>query len=238
MKIKIFLSIFLSVLSFTFLTGQTSSKKLTISGFVLDSSQKPVSGAMIFIDNRRTNVTTNAKGFFKIKVNQQAKTISVLTLANGLVEAEIGGRTTINFSLKTADLSSKNQVQNPADDETINVGYGTIKKKNLTTQVGKIDGTNKNYASYQNIYEMMQGVLPGVHVVGKSILIQGPSSINSSNEPLLVVDGIIFNSIEDISPRDVKSIEVLKGAAASIYGSRGSNGVIMIYLKSAADYKK
>jgi TonB-dependent SusC/RagA subfamily outer membrane receptor len=135
-------------------------------------------------------------------------------------------------------LSSKSQVQNPANDETINVGYGTVKRKNLTTQVGKIDGTNKKYAAYQNIYDMIRGELPGVQVRGKSILIQGPSSINLSTEPLLVVDGVIINSIDDISPRDVKSIEVLKGAAASIYGSRGANGVIMIYLKSGMDYKK
>jgi TonB-dependent SusC/RagA subfamily outer membrane receptor len=113
-----------------------------------------------------------------------------------------------------------------------------MKRKDLTTQVGKIDGTNKKYAAYRDIYDMIRGEIPGVQVRGKSILIQGPGSLNLSTEPLLVVDGVIINSIDDISPREVKSIEVLKGASASIYGSRGANGVIMIYLIGAGDFKK
>ena len=99
-------------------------------------------------------------------------------------------------------------------------------------------GANDKYASYQNIYDMIRGEIPGVQVNGKSILIQGPSSINLSTEPLLVVDGITVSSIDDISPTMVKSIEVLKGAAASVYGSRGSNGVILISLRGSPERKK
>ena len=218
--------------------GQNSSKKVTISGVVLDSNQKPIKGAIIFIDNQKTNSETDEKGFYKIKVSQKAKSISVFTLMNGLNKAEIGGRTTINFELKAAASSQKKDEQIQSNEETVNVGYGTMKKKDLTTQVGKIDGTNKKYLSYQNIYDMIRGELPGVQVIGQKIIIQGPSSINLSSDPLLVVDGITVTSIDDISPQNVKSIEVLKGAAASIYGSRGSNGVIMIYMKGAPERKK
>lgn len=230
MKVKIFFCILLSGLSIAVLSGQTGGKKITITGVVLDENQKPVSGAMIFIDKQRTNVTTNGNGFYKIKVKPLAKTISVFVPAGGLTTADIAGRASINFSVKKADPNSQNKVQNPVNEENINVGYGSVKKKDLTTQVGKIDGTNKKYASYQNIYEMIRGEIPGVQVVGKSITIQGPSSINLSTEPLYVVNGMTVNSIDDISPRDVKTIEVLKGASASIYGSRGANGVILIYL--------
>jgi TonB-dependent SusC/RagA subfamily outer membrane receptor len=76
-----------------------------------------------------------------------------------------------------------------------------------------------------------------VQVNGKSIQIQGPSSINLSSEPLFVVDGMAVTSIDDIRPQQVKSIEILKGASASIYGSRGSNGVIMITLIGAEKKK-
>ncbi len=218
--------------------GQKPSKKLTITGVVLDSNQKPISGAIIFIDNQKSNIVTDNKGYYKIKVSQRARSITAFTLMNGLSEAEIGGRTMINFSLKASAVSDKAVVGNLSDEETVNVGYGTMKKKNMTTTVGKIDGTNKKYAGYQNIYDMIRGEIPGVQVTGKSIMIQGPTSINLSTEPLLVVDGVVVSSIDEISPLMVKSIEVLKGAAASIYGSRGANGVILIYLLGAPERKK
>ncbi|MBA4322122.1 MAG: hypothetical protein C0408_04830, partial [Odoribacter sp.] len=78
----------------------------------------------------------------------------------------------------------------------------------------------------------------GVRVNGTTIQIQGPSSINLSNEPLFVVDGLIVNSISEISPRIVKSVDVLKGSSAAIYGSRGANGVILIYLLGTQEDKK
>ena len=114
--------------------------------------------------------------------------------------------------------------------EDINVGYGSVKKKDLTQPVSKMDVKNSKYASYTNIYQMLSGEVPGVRVNGTSIIIQGASSFNSSTEPLFVVDGIPRESIDDIPPQMVKSIEVLKGTSASIYGTRGANGVILIYL--------
>jgi TonB-dependent SusC/RagA subfamily outer membrane receptor len=85
---------------------------------------------------------------------------------------------------------------------------------------------------------MIRGEVAGVQVNGKSIRIQGPSSFNLSTEPLFVVDGIVVTSIDEISPQMVKSIDILKGSAASIYGSRGSNGVILINLIGSPDRKK
>jgi len=107
----------------------------------------------------------------------------------------------------------------------------------MTDQVNKIDASDKAYASYSNIYEMIKGKIPNVVVNGRSITIQGAASfIGASTEPLFVLDGMIVDTIEDIPPQSVKSIEVLKGPSASIYGSRGANGVIMIRLKDASDY--
>jgi TonB-dependent starch-binding outer membrane protein SusC len=238
MKTKIFLLIVLVVFP-VMLSGQKGPKKLTISGYVMDSNRKPVAGATIFVDYQRTNIISNKKGFYKIRVSPAAKKISVLTITNKVEEVEIGENTTINFLLKTAGVPAQPQVQNSADDETVNIGYGTVKKKDLITTVGKIDVKKKNYSSYRNIYDIIRaGGIPGVVVRGNSIQIQGPSSINFQGEPLFVVDGVISNSIENISPADVESIEVLKGSAASIYGSRGAAGVIMIYLKKADSNRK
>jgi TonB-dependent SusC/RagA subfamily outer membrane receptor len=154
-------------------------------------------------------------------------------MMNGFIDEPINGRTSIDFRYKTIARSQTSDKTNSQNSESVNVGYGSLKKSDMTTAVGKIDGQNYKYASYNNIYDMIRGEVPGVQVNGKSIQIQGPSSINVSTEPLLVVDGMVVNSIDDIRPIQVKSIEILKGSSASIYGSRGSNGVILITLIGA-----
>jgi TonB-dependent SusC/RagA subfamily outer membrane receptor len=235
MKRYYILFIVLSVIFYTPLAGQKSGKKIIISGTVTDTNLKPVAGAAIFIDKKATDFATDEKGRYKIKVSPKAAVIAVFKNFNGVSEAEIGGRTTIDFILKPAPAGKVEKTANKEDEELYNIGYGTRKKKDMTTQSAKIDVTKNKYAAYQNIYDLLAGEIPGVQVTGKNIQIQGPSSLNLSTEPLLVVDGIVVSSIDDISPRIVKSVEVLKGAAASIYGSRGSNGVILINLKGAKD---
>jgi TonB-dependent SusC/RagA subfamily outer membrane receptor len=145
------------------------------------------------------------------------------------MEEPINGRERINF---TFEGSVPDQMSDKVDrgEESINIGYGSVKRKDMTGTVNKIDGTNPKYASYQNIYEMIRGEVPGVQVTGNSIRIQGASSLTLSTEPLFVVDGAIVNSIDYIQPFMVKSINILKGSSAAIYGSRGANGVILINL--------
>ncbi|MFN2337116.1 MAG: TonB-dependent receptor plug domain-containing protein, partial [Bacteroidales bacterium] len=118
-------------------------------------------------------------------------------------------------------------------DMEIDIGYGTQKKKNLTSDVGYIDAQNEAYGSYTNIYELIQGKVPGVQVTGNKITIRGIGSMNLSTDPLFVVDGVVVYSIDNISPSQVKSISVLKGSNAAIYGTRGANGVILITMKGS-----
>jgi len=120
-------------------------------------------------------------------------------------------------------------------EEMVNIGYGKIRKKDLTTPTGQIDGQGHKYDSYSNIYDMIRGEVPGVQVIGDQILIRGASSINLSNEPLFIVDGMAVSSINHIMPREVKSISILKGSDAAIYGTRAAGGVILIDLKGATD---
>ncbi|HQK69626.1 MAG TPA: TonB-dependent receptor plug domain-containing protein [Bacteroidales bacterium] len=231
MRILVFVVISVLIAGALDLHAQKPGKKFTVSGTVTDANNNPVSGAYILLNNKNTDVTTDSKGFYKIKVKPSDTLITAFIMNGGLKEERINGRTTIDFKLSgVVSQAAPKPAVNKEDEQEYNIGYGTLKKREMTTTVGKIDGTNKKYASYTNIYDMIKGEVPGVHVAGKRITIQGPSSLNLSTEPLILVNGIETTNLDDISPLQVKSIEVLKGAAASIYGSRGANGVILITL--------
>jgi TonB-dependent SusC/RagA subfamily outer membrane receptor len=235
MKMKNILVLVLALVAITPVTAQKPAKKITISGTVLDSDRRPIQGAYILIDNKKTESVTDLKGFYKVRVKPDAAVISIFTFTSGVREEAISGRTTINFSFPSKVPSQLNTVN--GKEEAVDIGYGTIKRADMSTSVGKIDGQSTKYASYQNIYEMIRGEFPGVQVSGKSITIQGPSSINLSSEPLYVVDGMVVTTIDDIRPQHVKNIQILKGPSASIYGSRGATGVILINLIGAEKKK-
>ena len=231
MKINIFILILASSLLAHNALAQKSNKMTIISGQVIDTLKRPVKGAMIFVDNNNTGNVTNNKGIYKVNVDPDADSLAVMTFNNGIRSVAINGRTTINFTLGPS-VTGRNHETNKSGDQDVNIGYGNIKKKDLLTPVNTIDVKGSRYSTYNDIYEVLKGT-PGVSVNGKSIKIQGQNSLTLSQEPLFVVDGVPVQSIDDISPRDVKDISVLKGASAAIYGSRGANGVIVITLFGA-----
>lgn len=235
MKIKfLFLIAFPFILYGSLQAQNKNNKKITVSGIVTDENRNPVAGAMILIDKKNTNKVTDSKGYYKVKVRPDAGRISVFTLKGGNADVLIENRTTINITLSGSQ--SETQIAKP-EAERVEIGYGSIKKEDVTNQVSKLEVDKNQYAAYPNIYDALRGTVAGLQVRGKSITIQGISSNNPNSEPLFVVDGIIVSSIDYILPNDVKSIEVLKGAAASIYGSRGANGVILIKLISGPQNK-
>lgn len=107
--------------------------------------------------------------------------------------------------------------------------------ENTRGNSGVINVRDSAVPVYQDIYDMIRGKVAGVEVSGRSIKIRGTNSLNVSTEPLFVVDGVIVREIDDIAPETVRSIEVLKGPDASVYGARGSNGVIVITRKKGTD---
>jgi len=159
-----------------------------------------------------------------------AKTLTVLSLyTNEMKAIDINGISVVNFILGKAGINTGEQVQKQS--ETVDIGYGTNRKDQSSNSVSKTDINTARGKSYLNIYEMIKSEVPGVTVNGTSIqLQQGPGSFTSATEPLFVVDGTVVNQINNIVPSEVRSISLLKGSAASIYGSRGANGVIVITL--------
>jgi TonB-dependent SusC/RagA subfamily outer membrane receptor len=233
-KTRILFVLIISFFGVAVLYGQKNNRKITITGTVIDGTQTGVANAIILIDGQKTSYVTDSKGSYKIRVKRENIKIGIFTLTNGIREEVINGRKEINFQFEGSVPDQRAAVVKPGD-ETVNIGYGVSRKRNLTSSVGEIDGSQSKYASYRTVYEMLRGEIPGVVVNGNTVYIRNPSSINASNEPLFVVDGVPVTTIDDIQPQMVKSISVLKGSDASIYGVRGANGVILINLKKGTD---
>jgi len=235
MQREIILLLFFSLIISENIEGQKANKKNIVSGYVTDVDYQPVAGALILLDRQQTDVVTNKKGFYKVRITPYTRMIGAYSDQKGSAETPADGGTQVNIVLYGSNAIQGFIPAIPEDEEMVNIGYGKVKKKDLTTPTGQIDGREHKYDSYTNIYDMIRGEVPGVQVIGTQILIRGVSSINSSNDPLLVVDGMAVSSIDNISPREVKSISVLKGSDASIYGTRAAGGVILIDLKGATD---
>ncbi len=240
MKMRIIILVFIFAFLPLITSGQNSapkSKKITIRGIITDSTGNPIEGARILIDNKTTDVVTNGKGSYKVRTTPDAGMISVFTFNNGVDQISIEGRRTINFILRGIAPLQNKKPGNREQDTEVNIGYGSTKQENITGPVNKLDMKSGKNVFYTDIYQMIAGTVSGVQVNGNSIQIRGLTSITLSNEPLFVVDGIIVDSIDNIDPGEVESIEVLKGAAATIYGSQGAAGVILIQRKGSGKKK-
>lgn len=235
MKIRIIFLVLLSALCFNNLTAQKNNKKITITGTVIDATNLPIMNAIIMIDDVKTNSVTDAQGTYKVKVKPTAAKISVFTFGHGTFEDSIKGRTQIDF--KFSGTAMQNQTEQPIPDgqRGVSTGYGTIKKKNVINETGSIDGTNKKYASYRNMADMITHEISGVRISGNSVIIQDSKNLWGAVYALIVLDGVYMEELPDIPPVNVKSIEVLKGTAAAIYGSRGSGGAVIIKTKLQAE---
>lgn len=226
MKFRLFLLITLPFLFALETPAQKPPKKTEITGKVTDLSGNPVQDAIIMIDGQNTERKTNSKGIYKIKVKPDVKQIGVFTLLAGVKEEAVEGRSVINFSLDKS-LPSGKAGEEP--EATVEAGYAGSKKKDLSSPVTSTDVSGKQYTSFSSIYELLR-TIPGVQVSGSNVTVRGVQTTGSSS-PLFVINGTPVRTISNIDPSMVKSIEVLKGPSASIYGLEGANGVILIKLK-------
>jgi TonB-dependent starch-binding outer membrane protein SusC len=238
-KIKIVFSILLSLFLSVNTTAQEKSKKITVSGYVLDADFKPVIGAMILVDNEKTQILTNDYGYYKVRVKPETITITVFTQDKQVKSELIEGREIINFSM--GRTFTDNSQTNAALDKPVDIGITRVNTTNSAVPIAShdvLDVSEDENTMYHDIYEMIKGKIPGVDVVGQKVRIRGQNSLVSNNDPLFVVDGIPMNNVAHIQPNTVQSITCLKGSAATIYGARGVNGVIVISLKKSAPASK
>ncbi len=190
------------------LKAQPAEKNIKVSGQVLNDSKQPVAGVHLAADRNVLKNTTGPDGQFKIKIPSQTTRIGVVIAPEVFIEVPYDGSSNIVIIIP---------------DSTHEKLKAAAPKKNKPAA--------RDYSMYTNIFELLR-TIPGVQVNGDIITVRGVgTSLTNDTQPLLVVDGMIVSSISDINPSDVASIEVLRGPDTSMYGAKGANGVILIYLK-------
>jgi TonB-linked SusC/RagA family outer membrane protein len=236
---------------------------VTVQGKVLDQNRKPVQGVTVAeVDAEQRTiraVTTDVLGNFAIRITNTADSLSFSYIGNETIRQPIGNRTTINVTMRRMDMGLS-EVVVVARRRTDN-GMMAIDERDLTTAAVKISAKEMEEMQAASIDQALQGRLPGVDITaasgdpgaGMQIRIRGTSSINSSSDPLIVVDGMPYEtqvpsdfnfgtadelgyaSLLNIAPTDIRDITILKDAAATaIWGSRAANGVVVINTKRGA----
>lgn len=155
MKPGILLFLIFAFITVSLTFGQKNNNKILITGVVVDVNQNPVPDAIMLIDGKKSTKSTSKEGVYKIKVKSSAVMIGIFTLPPEIIEEPINGRTNINFTLDTSTVNRNPSQSNAYGDEEVNIGFGTEKRKNLTTSVNKLDVRKERYASYNSIYDLL-----------------------------------------------------------------------------------
>ncbi|MDE6017894.1 MAG: TonB-dependent receptor [Muribaculaceae bacterium] len=213
------------------------AQTVNLSGQVTDESGEPLIGATVMIQNTNNGTATDFDGNYSIPNAPAMGTIVVSYVGYTTQRIPINGQFTINVVMKDDTQSL---------DELVVVGYGTMKKNDVTGSVGTVGTEKLNAKGAASVLENLQGTVPGVNITkssgrtngGIDVEIRGKSSINSSTKPMYVVDGVITDDIDFLNPRDIERIDVLKDASSTaIYGSRATAGVVIVTTKGALGVK-
>ena len=219
------------ILLFVLFCGSAIAQTKTISGTVWDDAGLPLAGVNISLGDGGTIAQTATEGKFSVKVPVSGTPTLTFTFS-GYTPQTVAAADNMTVALV------KNIV---TGDEVVVIGYGTSKRKDLTGAISSISSKEISKVPVANAVEAWSGRLAGVQVSATEgspdaemkIRVRGGGSITGDNTPLLIVDGFPVNTISDIAPSDIESIDVLKDASSTaIYGSRGANGVIIVTTKS------
>lgn len=238
---KISLLLLLTLLSGGALFAQ--EKLVTVSGSVVDNEGQPLPGAYVIsytdasLKERKESVMVDIDGKYSIAA-LPTDVLSFTYIGFADKTETVGNRTTLDVVLSPSAEQTL--------DEAVVVGYGTVLRKDITGSVANVRMSDLNTATIPNVDAAMQGKIAGADIMtttgepGESttIRIRGTRSITASNEPLIVVDGVMdaIHDMNDLNPADIEDIAILKDASSTaIYGSRGSNGVILITTKSGKE---
>lgn len=225
-----------SVVLFFILKGLVLSAQSTqiISGKVFDENNNGLPGVNILVKGTATGTTTDADGAFGISGLNSSSVLIFSFIGYQNQEISIGNKNTLMVTMASDVAVLK---------EVLVVGYGSQSREVLTTSISKLDTKVLENVPYTNAASALQGTISGVRVQSISgqpgaaprVIVRGGTSINNPNgaSPLYIIDGIIRTDMNDINSEDIESMQVLKDVAAtSIYGARGSNGVVIITTKS------
>lgn len=243
MKLKNIFCQSLLLIFFLGISGFASGQGLTISGLVSDKEGQALPGVAVVVQGTNTGTVTDVNGHYSITVPSAKSILTFSIIGYNKRTTTIGIQRTINMILSP---STQNL------DEVVVVGYGTSKRKDITTSLVSVSGNDLKKETQGNFTAALQGKAAGVQVITNSgapgavptVLIRGFTTINLSTSPLYVVDGIPIvstdgnNNANFLNTDEIESIEVLKDAsAAAIYGTRASNGVILVTTKRGKEGK-
>ena len=209
----------------------------TVTGNVVDETGEAVIGATVMEKGTKNATVTDFDGNFTIKM-EGGKVLTISYIGMQSQDVNVAGKTSVNVVLKE-DATTLQDV--------VVVGYGTMKKTDLTGSISSVDTEKLNAKGAPSVLENLQGATPGVNITQSSgraggdfnIEIRGKSSINSETTPLYVVDGVMCSDIQWLNPQDIERIDVLKDASSTaIYGSRATAGVIMVTTKGGLSVKR
>ncbi|MGX1641852.1 SusC/RagA family TonB-linked outer membrane protein [Sphingobacterium sp. NPDC055431] len=209
----------------------TNLQQQTVSGVVRDAgTNQPMGGVTISVKGTNTATQTDDNGNFSIAANTGQ--VIVANFLGFKSQEKTVSSSTMNFSLESSDQQI---------EELVVVGYGTMRKSDVTGSISNVKGEDMIKAQSFSPLENLRGKAPGVNIYSNSsqpgayanrVIIRGTNTINSSSNPLYVVDGVVMQDFHLLNPNDIQSIEVLKDASsAAIYGARGANGVILVTTK-------
>lgn len=207
-----------------------------ITGKVTDDKGEALANVTVMVKGQAKGVSTNAQGLYSINADNNAVLVFSF-IGFDAQEVSVSSRTTINVSMVT----NKKELE-----QVVVVGYGQVRKKDLTGAVVSVKGEEVKKVAGNNVMESVQGKMPGVDITRTSgaagatvnITVRGNRSISAQNNPLFIVDGIQYPNYQDINPNDIQSMEVLKDASSTaIFGAKGANGVVIISTKRGTSGK-
>ena len=212
----------------------TAFAQTNVKGVVTDKNGEAVTGAMVLNKDNGKWAVTDAAGAFELEGAEKGQNLEITCMGYVDFTVSYKGEATLNIILQDDALQL---------EETVVIGYGSVRKKDLTGSVGVLNSQLIEQQSTAQLSQSLQGTIPGLQVTrsssmpgaSASLQIRGVTSINGSS-PLILVDGMAVSSIDNVASDDVEQITVLKDAAsASIYGARAAAGVILITTKSAKE---
>ncbi len=220
--------------SLMLLTGVLYAQDKTVTGTVTAAEEGALPGVNVLLKGTSTGTVTDLDGNFRLSVPEAGGTLVFTSIGYASQEVEIGNQSSININL-AEDIK--------ALDEIVVIGYGTQEKKEITSAVTSVKAEDFNGGNVNNPSQLIQGKVAGLVIARPggdpsgnfNIRLRGTSSASGSTSPLIIIDGVPGADLNSVDPSDIASIDVLKdGSAAAIYGTRATNGVILVTTKSGA----